>query len=308
MNPYAVLGLNQNSSLDDVERAYRKLALQFHPDRNPGDSEAASKFRDIQEAYDRIKKPENFRNEQNFQEGFQSPFDIIFPFFNEDPNILMNITLNVQEAYFGINKTIHVPRKQICNMCQGTRFKQTILCGSCGGQGFLKKGNNHLRCKECSGTGKLGTHKCDNCHATGHIKINAELTVTFPPGLKDNSVVRLQGAGHQFRQFVGDLLIKLKIISFNKFHLLNDELHTSIELPLTKFILGGEVEITDIENQVISVKILPNTPSGTKLRVKNKGMKIAGTNDKTDLVATINVQIPDITDVNVISKLKEFGI
>ena len=95
MNPYQILGLQQNSSIDDVERAYKKLAFQFHPDRNPGDAESEKKFREIQDAYDRIKKPENFQSE-NFQTGgFNSPFDIIFPFFNEDPNVTINLTINV---------------------------------------------------------------------------------------------------------------------------------------------------------------------------------------------------------------------
>ena len=212
MNPYQILGLQQNSSIDDVERAYKKLAFQFHPDRNPGDAESEKKFREIQDAYDRIKKPENFQSE-NFQTGgFNSPFDIIFPFFNEDPNVTINLTINVQEAYFGINKTIQVPRKIPCMQCRGTKFSAFATCSTCNGQGAVRRAPNlHMRCRDCQGNGKTGTKKCENCHFTGTIKDNTELSIKLPAGLKDNSILRLQGAGHQFREFAGDLLLKVKI-------------------------------------------------------------------------------------------------
>lgn len=309
MNPYQILGLQQNSSIDDVERAYKKLAFQFHPDRNPGDAESEKKFREIQEAYDRIKKPENFQTENTFGGGFNSPFDIIFPFFNEDPNVTINLTINVQEAYFGINKTIQVPRKTPCSQCMGTKFSEFSTCSTCLGQGAVKRAPNvHIRCRDCHGNGKTGTKKCEKCHFTGHIKENTELSIKLPSGLKDNSILRLQGAGHQFREFVGDLLLKVKIVPCGKYYLVNDELCINIEAPLSTFISGGDIEITDLDNDVIVVKILPQTPSGTKLRVKNKGMLLPNSENRSDLIAIINVQVPNITDINMLVQLKNLGI
>jgi molecular chaperone DnaJ len=307
VNPYEVLQLNQNASIQDVERAYKKLAFQFHPDRNIGDAESEKKFRQVQEAYDRIKNPEKFREQVNFDQGFESPFDIIFPFFSEDPNININISVSVKEAYFGINKTISVPRKIICSSCQGSKFSQTTVCPTCQGSGAMRRQNFSVRCKDCFGKGRLGTVKCETCHFTGQIKQNAELTITLPAGLRDNSVLRLQGAGNQIQNFVGDVLLKVKITPFGKYFLNNDELCVNIELPFSTFVGGGEVEISDLENETFVVKILPQTPTGTKLRVKNKGMKMTGLDQRSDLVAIINIIVPNITDVNIVNQLKNLG-
>jgi molecular chaperone DnaJ len=165
-----------------------------------------------------------------------------------------------------------------------------------------------MRCRDCQGNGKTGTKKCENCHFTGNIKDNTELSIKLPAGLKDNSILRLQGAGHQFREFAGDLLLKVKIVSYGKYYLLNDELCINIEAPLSTFISGGDIEITDLENDVIIVKILPQTPSGTKLRVKNKGMLLPNSESRSDLIAIINVEVPNITDINMLVQLKNLGI
>lgn len=305
MNPYEILELPNNSSIDEVERAYKKLAFKFHPDRNIGDDAAATKFQQIQEAYDRIKKPENFRSQQQFRGCKFSYEDIVFPFFQADPNIQTICNINLKEAYYGTEKTISFAKKTICNHCSGKKYSKTKSCPKCVGSGSC---NNFEKCQSCNSCGQIGIDKCNNCNFTGFIKLNSEVVIKIPPGVRENSVMRLRAAGNNIGIFTGDLLVQIKLQPYQNFYVKNDELCIDLHLPLTKFIEGGDIDIKCINDEIITVKILSATPDGTKLRVKGKGLPHMNSSNYDDLTAILKVQIPQIFDPNVLSYLKSLGI
>jgi len=307
LNPYQVLGLTENCAIEEVERAYKKLAFQYHPDRNIGDESASEKFREIQDAYDRIKKPEKYVNNNQGFNPFGMDFSNIFSFFTEDPNVSTTLEVNVKEIYYNQEKILSLSRKVTCTSCNGAKFSNVQVCKKCGGNRRIRQNNKMYLCSDCSGKGIIYDHECKSCNATGLIKTRSDISIKLPNGVKDGTVLRLNGAGNQFHNFIGDLLIKIKIVPYEKYYLVNDDLYVDLEVTFSKFVGGGEVEIKCLDDEVICVKILPKTPDNTKLRVKNKGFLNQDGKTRSDLVAKIFVQIPDITDVNVINQLANMG-
>ncbi|MBF8260419.1 MAG: Chaperone protein DnaJ [Actinobacteria bacterium] len=216
---YEVLGVSRESDPDDLKKAFRQLALQYHPDRNPGDKSAEDRFKEINEAYSVLSDPEKRQQYDRF--GHAGPFsgfgveDIINDFFGgmfgggggggrsrRGADLRYNLTVTFEEAVFGAEKEIVVPRTGTCRDCSGTGARKGTRperCGACNGQGqvTMQQGFFAIRrtCGRCGGTGQVVKDPCGSCAGTGHVRESRALKVKIPPGVDSGTRLKLRGEG-----------------------------------------------------------------------------------------------------------------
>ena len=314
---YSILGVNENASPDEIKKSYRKLAIQYHPDKNPNNKEAEEKFKEISEAYD-VLSDSNKKNEYdnirkyggNMGGGFGSMEDFMSRFgFGRNtmrrPNIKgqdlrINVELTLEEIYRGINKTIKYKRRSSCNSCSGTGGKQDS-CGNCGGVGFSREvqrdgfGNTHMTvgtCQNCGGTGKIIIEPCSNCNGESWKLVDETLEVNLPQGVEDGMMFAKKGFGNHIRNGTpGDLFIIITEKPHSIFTRSGIDLSTNVELTYPELILGSEKEVKTIDGN-IKINIPKNTKPNQVLRIRQKGLKI--NNNIGDLMLTINLEMPKI--------------
>jgi len=231
---YEALGVSRNASDADLKRAYRKLAMQYHPDRNPGDSEAESRFKEISEAYEVLKDPQkraayDHFGHQAFDQGmsgsrgasggfdfssFADVFDDLFGDFMEGgrgrrrgantrgADLRYNLTITLEEAFSGKKAQIHVPTSVSCDRCDGRGAEggaDPAACPTCRGAGRVRTQQGFFSiertCPTCQGTGRVITNPCKSCSGAGRVQRERALSVTIPPGVEDGTRIRLSGEG-----------------------------------------------------------------------------------------------------------------
>lgn len=235
MDPYKVLGIDRNASENDIKKAYHKLVMQYHPDKNPGNKQAEEKFKEVNNAYDILKDPvkkqnfdqfgsadgrgfgnKSFNEDDLFRAGFGGfggsgfNFDDIFSQFgfksdtrshsNLDNRVVLNIT--VKDSYNGGQIPVSIPRNERCPHCHGNGTRDGRAprqCSRCGGKGFIyqRRGMfaNQVRCSSCAGTGYIITDPCPHC-TEGVVPKTATIKVTIPEGVKNNQTIRIPGEGN----------------------------------------------------------------------------------------------------------------
>ncbi|MFH4416008.1 MAG: molecular chaperone DnaJ [Neisseriaceae bacterium] len=339
-NFYDILGVSKTASQEDITKTFRKLAMKYHPDRNPDNKEAEDKFKEIQRAYAILSDPEKRKQYDQFGEagfgpnmgGFSSDNSFDFSdIFNQmfggvgqgsnsrshayaGADLQYDIQITLQEAATGIKRTITFPTEQECNVCRGSGAKpgsSIDTCPTCKGTGSVGVKQAFFQfqqtCPTCHGSGKVIKEPCTNCRGSGRMKTSRNLEVSIPAGIDDGQAIRLTGQGNAGIHGgpSGDLYVRVHIKPDTFFHREGINLHCEIPINFTIASLGGEVEVPTLTGKV-SLKVPKGSQNGSTLRLKGKGVKAIRGGSIGDLYCHLYVETP----VNLTSRqeelLKEF--
>ena len=327
-NYYDILGVSKDATLDEIKKAYRKIAIENHPDRNPGNKQAEEKFKEAAEAYS-VLSDENKRKEYDnpvtggnqFNSGFNfNDFNIDeilkgFGFggtrgFNANvkvvqrgSNIRLKMRLSLKDMYNGVKKKIKYYRLNKCDACDGkgtTKDSKVERCKYCGGTGRLYANNGFFQsmmtCNHCGGSGNVTTNPCPKCQGNGVAKTEQEIEINIPKGAFQGMQLTVHGYGNAPKlmngQF-GDLAIDI----FNsdeseKYEREGNNLKTEIEVPVVDAILGCDVTVETISGKKLKAKIQSGTEDGHTLRFTGYGMPDYNTGRYGDLYGVVKLRMP----------------
>ncbi len=328
---YEVLGLAKNADDAAIKSAYKKLALKFHPDKNPGDKSAEEKFKEAAEAYDVLSTSEKRAQYDRFgHEGLRasagngggagfSNFEDIFSAFGdifggdgsrrgrrrggppagEDMQVALPLTLN--EIASGVTKKIKLRRFNPCKTCSALGGSGSQTCSTCGGQGQVRQVQSSLfgqmvnvtSCPRCEGMGTIVRDRCHDCQGTGRIRGEVTVSVDVPPGVSEGNYITIRGEGHAGPNGgeQGDVIVVLQEKSHDKFKREGIDLHASVEVPYTTLALGGEIRVSTLEEEV-NLKIPAGTQSGEMLRLRDKGLPELNGRTKGSLYFKMHIHTP----------------
>ena len=328
---YDVLGVNRDASEDDIKKAYRKLAMKYHPDRNPDSKEAEEKFKEVKEAYEILSDSQKRGAYDQFGHagvdpqagaggggagfgGFGDFADIFSDIFGggrggagggrsnvyRGADLRYNLDITLEEAARGCEKQIRIPSHEDCEVCHGTGAKpgtQPKTCSTCGGHGQVRMSQGFFSiqqtCPTCHGTGKQITDPCTSCHGAGQKKTNKTLNVKIPAGVDEGDRIRLSGEGEPGQNGgpSGDLYVVTHIKQHAVFQRDGMDLHCEMPISFATAALGGEIEIPTLDGMA-KVKIAAETQSGRVYRLRGKGVKAVRGTDYGDLHCHVVVETP----------------
>jgi len=343
---YEILGIQKSASLDEVKRAYRELALKFHPDRVPHEKkkEAEEKFKDISEAYavlsDANKRAlydqhghagidQRYAQEDIFRGAdFSSVFqdlgsfglggglfeeifsDLGYDFFGSGSrraqgarrrgrDLQISIEITLEEAAMGTEKTISVPRYEVCSLCLGTGAKpgtKKAVCPQCRGSGRSVAGGSRgfyiqQTCPRCGGEGSVIQSPCSQCNGEGRAKVTRKIKVKIPAGVDNGSNLRVRGEGEAGQSSHGDLYVIIEVIPHALFQRHGDDILVEANVSLSKAVLGGDIVVPTLTGKV-DMKIPAGTQSGSLFRLKGKGVVDLHSRNMGDELVRVNVEIP----------------
>src|SRR4030042_1281826 len=328
---YGLLGIDCSATKEEIKKAYRRLAHQFHPDKNPGNSSAEEHFKRITEAYEVLQDSQKRaaydrqgaslgrRGYEGFREpgGFSSEKDIFDDFLGEvfgeffrtgksqskrksGVDLHYNLEVSLEEAAFGAEREIRYPRLAACPTCLGSRrFPGTrpATCPACKGFGFLRTQRGFFltetTCHRCQGAGQIISHPCSRCQGTGFLKMSRVLRMDIPPGVDTDTRLRVKGHGEmgKFGGPPGGLYVVIAIKKHPIFSRSGKDLRCEVPLSLLQAVQGGEVEVP-ILGGTARVKIPAGTPPGKVLILKGQGMPASQGVGRGDLRITVRVDIP----------------
>lgn len=327
MNYYEILGLQEDASEAEIKKAYRQLALKYHPDKNPGDKQAEKKFKEVSEAYEVLSNPEKrahydngsaqfnfggFDPFENFREFFGQGFGFGKPRYAENmprrgANLQAAIQVQLEEiATSDCQKTIGLRRPVRCDRCDGSRAEpgsKPTKCSTCNGRGirnvsprdFIKISQT---CEACSGTGTRPEKICTQCSGQGLTTISSNYDVLIPAGSPNGHRIVFQGSGLPGENggSPGDLYVLIQVIPHDNFVREGANLHGVLSIDFVQALLGASVEIKTLTSKV-NVKIPSGTEPGDNLRIKGQGIQRFEKKTRGDLILTINVKFPKTLSV-----------
>jgi molecular chaperone DnaJ len=326
---YDSLGVNRDASDEDIKKAYRKLAMKYHPDRNPDSKEAEEKFKEIKEAYEILSEPEKRRAYDAYghagvnpqmgggpgQEGFGGFAEAFGDIFGEifggqrrgggnqvyrGADLRYNMEITLEQAARGTEAKIRIPTLEECGTCRGSGAKpgtKPKTCETCQGQGQvrLQQGFFSIQqtCPKCHGTGKTISDPCAACHGAGRIKGHKTLSVKIPAGVDDGDRVRLSGEGEAGVNGgpPGDLYVVVSLKPHSVFQREGADLHCEMPISFTIAALGGEIKIPTLEGEA-QIKIPAETQSGQIFRLRGKGIRPVRQTSAGDLMCHVVVETP----------------
>jgi molecular chaperone DnaJ len=281
---YEALGLKQGASEKDVKTAYRKLAMKYHPDKNPGDKQAEENFKRITEAYEIIigkqKPPQPQGNPTNGG------------FVKKGRTIKMEVHIPLDKAYHGGTETVSFIIDDKCDRCNGAGGHNSKICNQCNGNGMLRNGAFMFMCNNCKGTGRLFTNPCGTCHTTGKVKKTRTIDLVISKGTTDGTLAIGRDTGN-FTQggTNGDVLFIIRIQKHPLFELDGLNLKRKIDISVLDLMLGKEIEFETMNGKV---KInVPKLSEPTKtFRLRGKGFIDGDTKIVGDMYVTLNPTLP----------------
>jgi molecular chaperone DnaJ len=328
---YEVLGVSRDASDQELKSAYRKQALKYHPDRNPGDHAAEEKFKQASEAYqvlsdaDKRAAYDRYGHAGLGAQGFGgSPFaggmgvdlgDIFGDLFGEmfsmggsqrgsrqqrGDDLRFDLTIDFEDAIFGTETEVKLRRLDVCTTCKGrgsTSGRGPTVCSHCQGRGQIRYQQGFFSvartCNACGGAGQVIGDPCPVCRGEGRASSEFRLTVKVPPGVEEGTRIRYAGEGDAGRSAgsKGDLYIVLAIRPHDFFERHGHDLHCVIPISFPQATLGAEFEIAGIDGPV-SLKIPEGTQSGRELRIRGRGVPYLNEKGHGDLIVKVIVQIP----------------
>ena len=308
---YEVLGVDRTADDGELKLAFRKLAMKWHPDRNPGDKSSEARFKEINEAYEVLKDADRRAAYDRFGHaafehggpggfgGFGSDFGSAFSDLFEGifgmgggrgrsgrergADLRYNMEISLEEAYFGKTAQVRIPTSVTCGACAGSGAKagtKPKACPTCGGHGRVRHAQGFFTlertCVSCQGRGQVIDSPCTACSGSGRVTRERALSVNIPAGVEDGTRIRLAGEGEAGVRGgpAGDLYIFLSIASHPFFQREGADLHCRVPISMVAAALGGEFEVPTIDRNNSRVKVLEGTQSGRRFRLHGKGMPV----------------------------------
>ena len=328
---YEVLGVPRDASAERLKSAYRKLALQHHPDRNPGDREAEERFKEAAEAYAVLSDPERrARYDQFGREGaggfggqgfdptiFGDFSDILGELFGvrgrgrrggPEPgaDLRYDLEISFEEAAFGLTRQLEIPRLETCGTCDGSgaaEGSEAAVCSACQGRGEVRFTQGFFTvartCPQCRGEGRIVAKPCPDCRGEGRVERRRTLEVRIPAGVDSGARLRIAGEGEHGRRGgrTGDLYVVLSVAPHERLHREGAHVLSLEEIGYAQAILGAEIEVETLHGPV-PLAVPSGTRPGEQLRLKGKGIPRLGGKGNGDHVVEIGVRIPKPSDLS----------
>ena len=327
---YEVLGVNRDASEEDIKKAYRKLAMKYHPDRNPDSKESEEKFKEAKEAYEVLTEADKRRaydayghagvnpqmggmgdggpNMGGFAEAFGDIFSDIFgggqgrgrSTVFRGADLRYNLEITLENAARGSETKIRIPTMDACETCHGSGAKpgtQPKTCETCHGQGQVRLSQGFFSiqqtCPTCHGSGKMITDPCATCRGAGRIKKHKTLQVKIPAGVDEGDRIRLAGEGEDGVNGgpPGDLYVVIHLKEHSVFQRDGDDLHCEMPISFGLAALGGEIEIPTLDGSA-KIKIPPETQTGQVFHLRGKGIKGVRSSYPGDLLCAVVIETP----------------
>src|SRR6202142_2313149 len=325
---YETLEVERTADESKLKAAFRKLAMKWNPDKNPGDATSEVRFKEINEAYEVLKDGEkraaycrfgHAAFEQGggghgFGAGFASSFSDIFEDLfgmagqrgrgggrERGQDLRYNMEITLEEAFIGKTAQIEIPVSVTCESCSGTGAKagtKPKTCSMCGGQGRVRQAQGFFTlertCPGCQGRGQMIEDPCPSCSGSGRVTRERTLSVNIPQGVEDGTRIRLAGEGEAGVRGgpSGDLYIFLSLATHQFFQRDGADLHCRVPISMVSAALGGEFEVPTIDAGKTRVKIPPGTQSGRRFRLQDKGMPVLRSKQTGDMYVQVMVETP----------------
>jgi molecular chaperone DnaJ len=325
---YDVLGVARTATLDDIKKAYRRLALKYHPDKNPGDPEAEEKFKEGAEAYGVLSDDEKRARYDRYGHAaaggmggfdpnqFADFGDILGDLFGfgdffgtgrrrstraaRGNDLRYDLELDFMDAAFGKEVSIEVPRVVTCEVCSGSGAKagtQPVTCSGCGGRGQVRYSQGFFAvartCPQCSGAGKTIKDPCASCNGQGRVREEKTITVQIPAGVDEGSRLRVAGEGESGYNGgpPGDLYVFLSVREHPKFNRRDYDIHSQQEISFTQAALGAEVQTETIDGAEM-LRVPAGTQPSQVFRLRGKGVQFLQGSGRGDHYVHVAVRIP----------------
>ncbi|WP_394230029.1 molecular chaperone DnaJ [Shewanella colwelliana] len=334
---YEVLGVGRDASEREIKKAYKRLAMKFHPDRNPGDKAAEASFKEVKEAYEILTDSDKkaaydqfghagvdpnrggggFGGNADFGDVFGDVFGDIFGGGRRGgqrqaargSDLRYNLELSLEEAVKGLTKELRIPTLAACDSCDGSGAKKgssPTTCGTCHGQGQVQMRQGFFAvqqaCPTCHGRGKIIKDPCNKCHGEGRVEKSKTLSVKIPAGVDTGDRIRLSGEGEagEFGAPPGDLYVQVTVREHAIFVRDGNNLYCEVPISFSTAALGGEIEVPTLDGKV-NLKIPSETQTGRMFRLRGKGVKSVRSHAVGDLLCKVVMETP----VNLSDKQKE---
>jgi molecular chaperone DnaJ len=325
---YDVLGVSKGSGAEEIKKAYRKQALQYHPDRNKGDKDAEEKFKEAAEAYEVLSDVEKrkiydrfghdglqqqgFTGFRNFDDIFSSFGDIFEEFFGfgggrsrmnrvrKGADLRLDLTIDFLDAAFGKETEIEISKHEPCELCHGLGTRggsPPSVCSTCGGRGQVTRSQGFFSisttCPTCQGAGTVVTDPCEKCRGVGRVLISKKLSLKIPPGVESGSRLRLNGEGESGDAGAppGDLYVYLNVKPHETFKREGDNVIVLTPISFPVAALGGQIEVPTLEGNEM-IQIPKGTQAGQDFRIPGKGIPHLRGRGRGDLISVVYIQTP----------------
>ncbi|WP_413722114.1 molecular chaperone DnaJ [Sodalis sp. RH23] len=326
---YEILGLSKDAEEREIKKAYKRLAMKFHPDRNPGNADAEAKFKEAKEAYEILTDAQKRAaydqyGHAAFEQGgmgggygggaaggadFTDIFgDVFGDIFgggrrqraSRGSDLRYNMELTLEEAVRGVTKEIRIPTLEECDVCHGSGAKpgtSPVTCPTCHGAGQVQMRQGFFAvqqaCPTCQGHGKIIKEPCHKCHGHGRIEKAKTLSVKIPAGVDTGDRIRLSGEGEAGEQGApaGDLYVQVQVRQHPIFEREDNNLFCEVPINFAMAALGGEIEVPTLDGRV-KLKVPAETQTGKLFRMRGKGVKSVRGGNQGDLLCRVVVETP----------------
>ncbi|WP_067498637.1 molecular chaperone DnaJ [Candidatus Gullanella endobia] len=327
---YEILGVSRDAEEREIKKAYKRLAMKFHPDRNPGNTKAEAKFKEIKEAYEVLTDAQKRSyydqyghaafeqggvgnngfssggaSSTDFSDIFGDVFGDIFSGSQRQrtsrgADLRYDIELSLEEAVRGVTREIRLPTLEKCNLCNGSGVKSgmsAITCSTCHGQGQVQMRQGFFTvqqtCPMCQGRGTVIKDPCNKCQGHGQLEKYKTLSVKIPSGVDTGDRVRLSGEGekNKYGAIAGDLYVQIQVRKHSIFERKENNLYCEVPTNFAIATLGGEIEVPTLDG-LVKLKIPSETQTGKLFRMRGKGIKSVRNGLRGDLLCRVVVETP----------------